>query len=159
MPSRAAIPNRAVLIGACVVVLLLLFLLVRGCGDDSLSPEQLRKQAAAICHDATVATDRVAVPNAPAGGARFLGEGLAYMRPALTDLGRLKAPEDLRDRYERAVALGVEQVALITRTEQEIRRDGDVIDSFRQLQRQLEPIVQDENELWRALDIPACVRR
>lgn len=159
MPSRAAIPNRAVLIGAGVVALLLLLLLLRGCGEDSLSAGELRTQASAICHDATAATDRVAVPNAPAGGARFLGEGLAYMRPALHDLRQLKAPEDLRDRYERAVALGVEEAALIGRTEQEIRRDGDVIASFRQLQRDLAPIVQQENELWRALEIPACVRR
>lgn len=158
MSRGPALPNRAVLAGAGVVVLLLFALLLRGCGD-TLSAGELRSQATSICADAARLTDRVAVPNGPAGGARFLAEGVHYMRPALTELSALKPPDDLRDRYERAVALGEQQLGLIDRTERSLRADGDVIDGFRQLQAELAPLVQQENELWRSLDVPACVRR
>lgn len=140
-------------------MLVFLIVLARGCGDDSLSAGELRKQASAICMDVNSATDRVAVPNAPGGGARFLSEGVAYMRPAQHDLRMLKAPEELRDRYDRAVALGDRQLTLIEATEQNVRQEGDVIAGFRQLQRELAPLVSDENELWRSLEIPACLRR
>lgn len=144
---------------AVAAALLVLVLVIRGCGDDSLSAEELRSQAAAICARVNAVTDRVAVPNAQSGGERFLREGLAQLRPATARLAALKPPDDLRDRYERAVAQTREENALIADTARSIAGGADVIDAFAALQAKLGPTVEAGNALWRTLDIPACVRR
>jgi hypothetical protein len=146
-------------VAAAVVAILLIVLLVRGCGDDTLSAEQLRAQAGAICAATTRATDRIAVPNEPAGGARFLGEAVAELRPALVRLRALKPPQELSADYDRALRLAAREVALIWRHQQLIERGEDTIATFRALQRALGPVVVVENETWRALDVEACVRR
>ena len=140
-------------------VLIVLVLLIRGCGDDSLSAEQLRSQAGAICARANGVTDRIAVPNAQSGGERFLREGLAQLRPATARLAALKPPEELRDRYERAVEQARAEITLISGTRRAIADGADVIDAFAALQARLGPTVDAGNALWRTLDIPACVRR
>jgi len=158
-PSRPAIPRGAAIAAGAVVALVLLVLLVRGCGEDRLSAEELRSEAGAICTRANAVTDRVAVPNAPSGGERFLREGLAQLRPATTSLAALKPPEELEERYERAVTLARQEVMLVERAVMAIDRGEDTIDTFTALQRQLEPVLNQENAAWRALGVPACVRR
>jgi hypothetical protein len=130
-----------------------------GCGDDSLTARQLHDQATAICARTAAATDRVVVPSTPSQGGRFLQQGLAHLRPAVARLRALKAPEELRERYDRAVQLAAQEAALIARHERAIADGEDVIDSYRRLEIALEPLVLQENAYWRGLDVPACVRR
>lgn len=156
---RPALPQGARIAIAAAAALLVLVLLVRGCGDDSLSADELRSQAGAICARANAVTDRIAVPNAQSGGERFLREGLAQLRPASVRLAALKPPEELRDRYERAVGQLRAEVALIAGTARAIAGGADVIDAFAGLQARLAPVVDAGNALWRTLDIPACVQR
>ena len=103
--------------------------------------------------------DRIAVPNEPAQGGRFLRQGLAHLRPAVARLSELKAPEQVRERYDRAVQLAGQEVALIARHERAIESGRDVIDTYRRLDAALEPLVTRENAYWRGLRVPACVRR
>jgi hypothetical protein len=153
-------PSRALLAAiAAVVVVLLLALIVRGCGEDTLSADELRSQAAAICLRATEATDRIAVPNEPAGGGRFLKEARLQLAAAQRRLRALAPPEELAADYDRAVQLAAREVALIWRHERLIENGEDVIPTFRSLQRELDPLLVQENDLWRRLDIDACVRR
>jgi hypothetical protein len=142
---------------ALVVAALLLAL--SGCGDDSLTARQLHDRATAICTRTAAATDRIAVPSTPSQGGRFLQQGIARLRPAVAQLRDLKAPDDLRDRYDRAVQLAGQEVALIARHERAIAGGDDVIDTYRQLESALEPLTMQENAYWRGLEIPACVRR
>lgn len=144
---------------AVALALLALVLLAGACGDDSLSEDELKARATAICSRAAAAADRVPVPTRPSEGNAFLSEGLAQLRPAVRRLGALKAPEELRERYDRAVELAREELKLITRHQRLIDRGEDVIDTFRQLDGKLAPLIARENAYWRALDIPACVRR
>jgi hypothetical protein len=141
------------------VVVLLLALTLAACGDDSLTAQQLRDQATAICTRTAAATDRIAVPSTPSQGGRFLQQGLTHLRPAVVQLRALKAPEELRERYDRAVQLAGQEVALIARHERAIASGDDVIDSYRQLEAALEPLTMQENAYWRGLEVPACVRR
>lgn len=152
MPRRRAAP--LALLAAAALPLGL-----SGCGDDSLSAEQLRAQASEICARTAAATDRITVPSTPGQGERFLREGLAHLRPAVARLRALEAPEELRERYNRAVQLGGQEVVLIGRHERAIARGEDVIGSFRRLETTLEPLLQQENAYWRGLGIPACARR
>jgi len=134
-------------------------LALTGCGGDSLTAAQLSTRASAICARTAAATDRVALPNGPAQGGRFLRRGLAYMRPAHAELRALKPPAGLRARYERAVQLGGREVELIARHADAIAGGDDVIASYRRLDAALETLVRQENAYWRGLEIPACVRR
>jgi hypothetical protein len=151
MPRRRAAP--------LALLLTLLALPLAACGDDSLTAEQLRTQASAICTKTAAATDRVPVPSTPAQGGRFLTQGLARLRPAVTRLRALKAPSDLRQRYDRAVQLAGREATLIARHKRAIAYGDDVIATFRRLETALEPLVQQENAYWRGLQIDACVRR
>lgn len=158
-PRRPALPRGAAIAIGAVVVLVLFVLLLRGCGDDTLSAKELRSQAGEICARANAVTDRVAVPNAQSGGERFLREGLAQLAPASERLAALKPPAELRDDYEQAVTLIRQEVALIRRAAASIRSGGDVIDTFSGLQQRLSGVVNVENSTWETLDIQACVRR
>ncbi len=142
-----------------VLACLLTGLALSGCGDDSLTAQQLHDQATAICTRTAAATDRIVVPSTPSQGGRFLQQGLAHLRPAVAALRDLKAPKDVRERYDRAVQLAGQEVALIARHEREIARGEDVIDTYRRLESALEPLTMQENAYWRGLEIPACVRR
>lgn len=154
MPSRAPLAALAAVVG-----LLLIVLIARGCGEDALSAQELRTQAGAICVSATEATDRIAVPNGPAGGGRFLREARVELEAAQSRLRALAPPEELSADYDRAIKLAAREVGLIWRHERMIERGEDVIPVLRSLQRELEPLLVTENDLWRRLDVNACVRR
>jgi uncharacterized lipoprotein len=144
---------------ATAVVVLLFVIALSACGDDSLTAQQLHDQATAICTRTAAATDRVVVPSTPSQGRRFLRQGLAHLRPAVAQLRDLKAPEKLRERYDRAVQLAGQEAALIARYERAIDGGDEVIDTYRQLEAALEPLLMQENAYWRGLEVPACVRR
>ncbi|MDO8211917.1 hypothetical protein Q7L65_15940 [Conexibacter sp. CPCC 206217] len=146
------------LIGAGVVVLIVIVLLVKGCGSG-LSEQELRTQASEICNRVAATTDRVAVPNAPAGGERFLSEGLTQLRPALVRLQRLqdRAPDSLRRDYELAVSANARQLQLIGNAVRDLRGGADPIDTYQQLQRRLALVSPTADATWRRLRIPACV--
>jgi len=137
----------------------LLALALSACGEASLTTEQLHDRAAAICTRTATATDRIAMPNTPAQADRFLQQGLAELRPATAELRALKAPTDVRERYDRAVQLAGQELALIARHERAIAHGDDVSDTYRHLDAALEPLLRQENAYWRALQLEACVRR
>jgi hypothetical protein len=151
MPRRAAPPALAIAAA--------LLLNLTACGDERLTTAELQARATAICAQAAAATDRIAVPNTPAQGERFLREGLAQLRPAVAQLGGLQAPERLRARDARALRLARREVALIAAHARAIAHGDDVIDTYRRLDAALEPLVREENAAWRGLGVPACVRR
>lgn len=147
------------MIGRAAPLALLLAVALAACGADSLTATQVRERATAICARTAAATDRVAVPNDPSQGDRFLRQGAAQLRPAVAQLEGLKTPDELRQRYDRAVRLAGEEVALIVRHERAIAHGEDVIGTYRRLDAALAPLVRQENATWRGLGVPACVRR
>jgi len=153
--TRRALPAFAlptVLTLACALAL-------GGCGQDALSAAQLHARASAICRRTAQATDRIPTPSTPDQGGRFLAHGIARLRPAAARLRALKPPHAVRARYERAVQLAGEEIALIDRHRLAIARGEDPIATFRALDAALEPLIAEENAYWRGLDIPACTRR
>lgn len=152
-------PRRALPFLLVALVLALAVLALGGCGDASLSASQLHSQASAICTRANAATDRIALPSTPDQGDGFLRAGLARLRPAAARLGALKAPSELRRRYDRAVQLARQEIALIARHERALARGEDAVGTFRALEAALDPLTSEENAYWRGLGIPACVRQ
>lgn len=159
LPQIAGLPPWALPAGGAVVLLLLIVLIARGCGEDGLTPDQLRAQATAICGRANEISDRIAVPNAPAGGERYLVEGLGVMRPALNRLRLLEPPEELREQWETALRQSDARLTLIARTARQISRGGDAIDEYRALQNQLDTSEIGLRAAWNALDLPVCAGR
>jgi len=133
-------------------------LALSACGSDSLSADQLRAQAGAICARAARAADAIPMPASPDRGGSFLAQGLARLRPAAAQLRALKPPQELRGQYDRAARLADQEVALIGRRARAIAGGEDPADAFRQLAAALAPLTNEENAYWRALQIPACVR-
>jgi hypothetical protein len=154
MPRRTSLPAIAGL-----TLLTLLAIVLSACGENRLSAAQLRSQAGAICHGTADAIDRIAVPNTPDEGARFLRRGLLRMGPELTRLKTLKPPTDLEPEYRQAIQMATRELNVISDHERKIRGGADVIETFRALETALAPITQTENRAWRALQLPACVRR
>ena len=97
------------------------------------------------------------MPSAPAQGGASCSRGSRTLRPAAARLRALKAPQDLRKRYDRAVQLAGQEVALIARTSRRSRGD-DPVDTYRQIAAALQPLTTEENAYWRGLHVPACVR-
>lgn len=159
LPQIAGLPGWALPAAGAAVLLLLVLLVARGCGEDGLTPDQLRAQATEICARANAVTDRIAVPNAPTGGERFLVEGLAVLRPAINRLALLEPPQELRDDYEKAVRGSGARLDLIAKTARRINRGGDTIDEYRALENQLVRSSIAVDASWRALRIPACASR
>lgn len=157
--GSSALPGAPLPIAIAVVVVLVVLLLLKGCGDKGLSADELRSQASEICVRANALTDRVAVPNAPAGGERFLREGLAIMRPALTRLQALRPKQELKADYDLAVAANARQLQLIEQAIGSIRRGEDPIDAYALLQRRLDLVTEPANRAWTRLGINACVSR
>jgi len=137
----------------------LLAVALAACADNSLTAAQLHDRASAVCARTAAATDRIAVPNEPSQGERFLREGLAQLGPAVAQLRALKAPTDVRERYDRAVQLAGQEVALIARHQRAIAAGDDAIDTYRRLDAALEPLLRQENAYWQGLQLDACVRR
>lgn len=154
MRSRPPLP-------ALLLALLALSALALGAcgGTNRLSAAELRSQAGAICRRTAEATDRIAVPNTPEEGGRFLRKGLLRMGPELMRLRALRAPSDLDPEYQQALMLATRELNAISAHEQRIRGGADVIDTFRALQAELAPIVATENRAWSDLALPACLRR
>jgi hypothetical protein len=145
---------------AAAALLLLAVLAPGGCGGKStLSARELRTQASAICVRAANATARVAMPSTADEGAGFLREGLAAMRPELTQLRVLKAPATLRGSYANALQARAQELALIARHLTAIAHGEDTIASFQTLQTELDPLTRMEDAAWRAAEIPSCLAR
>jgi hypothetical protein len=129
-----------------------------GCGGGQrLSSGELQTQATRVCTLAAQQTSRIQTPASPAGSAVFLRQGIAALTPALTQLRKLRAPEDVADVYSASVKAFAQKLDDLRAAEQEINAGGDPVSTMQSLQQRLGPIVSQENGGWQALNIPACV--
>jgi hypothetical protein len=134
-------------------------LTIAGCGGSSLSDRDLRGDATQVCNIARVRTNRIAQPSSPAAGIAFLRRGAAVLGPELAALRRLGPPSDLASRYEATLAEFSRGLTLVRSAIGRLGDGGDPVKEFKALQQQLAPVLALENASWRALELPACVKR
>ena len=90
-----------------------LIALVAGCGggsDDTLSPEELVKQADTVCEQVNTETQALPTPTDLKSAASTIDKTVAILEPAQAKLKGLKAPDDLEVAYNAWVAKTAEVV-------------------------------------------------
>ncbi len=131
-----------------------------GCGGGGrLSSSDLTNQASQICNLAARQIDRIKTPSAPSGSAAFLQQGLVALTPELKQLRKLQPPEDAQDVYKTAIDSSAKKLALLRTAAAQITGGADAVTTMQSLEQQLAPVVQQENQAWKSLGIPACVSR
>jgi hypothetical protein len=90
-------------------------ILIAGCGggSDSLSAEELRTQADAICADADARTDAIADPTSEEELVPAYTELLSIQRDSISRLKELSPPSELESTWNEAISLQEEQVATL----------------------------------------------
>ncbi|MGI8715148.1 MAG: hypothetical protein ACR2NR_18590 [Solirubrobacteraceae bacterium] len=137
-------------------IMLLIVVVIAGCGANSLSAGQLRTRATRICTLAQRRTARIATPALPSQGARFLGGGVAALAPELTALRRLRAPTDLAAHYRTALTATAQELAALRSSLKGLKAGNDPVVAIKTLQTQLTPLEARAAGAWGALDLPAC---
>jgi hypothetical protein len=80
--------------------------LASGCGGDngggdSLSAEEFRQQANAICQKYDEKIQAIGSPSSPADIPEFVSEGIPLLRQGIAELRALQPPADLQNDYDR----------------------------------------------------------
>jgi hypothetical protein len=132
---------------------------VTSCGGSSLSDLDLRADATALCQAANTRSEQLPAPRSPPSGAAFLRRGASELAHELAALRALAPPSDLAARYGAAVHEFAAALADVRATIAGIDHGADPSGAFRALELQLAPVLTQEDEAWRALQIPACVSR
>lgn len=130
--------------------------LLSGCGDGRLSPDEFHSQVSAICRARKLATDRIPAPKSPGDVETFLSRGLTRERPALRRLAAIKPPSEVDQRYRQTVDVLRRELALIAGGDREIRRGADPIRIFGNLRPRLAPLRAEEEANWKALGLEDC---
>jgi hypothetical protein len=131
-------------------------LAIAGCGSSSPSDNQLRAQATSICSHANRVIGRITTPSAASGGASFLQQGIASLKPELQQLRQMTAPQDSADVWSTAVRSLSGELAELESTAARINAGADPVSAFKSLQRRIAPLERQADSAWQALQIPAC---
>jgi hypothetical protein len=137
----------------------LVALALAGCGSTSLSDRDLRADATQLCNVSRFRTNRISPPASPAAGLRYLRKGVSVLAPELAALRRLGPSTDLAKDYDAALAEFASTVRALRGAIAGLRSGAAPVSAYQTLQRQLAPIVAQQNASWQALQIPACVNR
>src|SRR5437879_11481333 len=104
MKRPRSVSAAVLLAGVLLAGVLLAGVLLAGCGGaNKLSVTQLHDQATRVCTLYGNRLDQISAPANASGGAAFLRRGVGWLRPELTQLRALKAPNDVADVYSTAV--------------------------------------------------------
>jgi hypothetical protein len=137
----------------------LVALALAGCGSVSLSDRDLRADAAQLCNVARFRTNRISPPGSPAAGLAYLRKGVSVLAPELAALRRLGPPNDLAKDYDAALAEFASTVQALRTAIAGLKNGAAPVSAYQALQRQLAPVLAQENASWQELQIPACVNR
>jgi len=131
-------------------------LAIAGCGSSSPSDNQVRAQASSICAHANREIGRITTPSAASGGAAFLQQGIASLKPELRALRQIAPPQDSADVWSTAIRSLSGELAQLESTAARIDTGADPVSAFKSLQRTISPLERQADGAWQALQIPAC---
>jgi hypothetical protein len=137
----------------------LMALALAGCGSSSLSDRDLRADATQLCNITRFRTDRIPPPGSPGAGLAYLRKGVSVLAPELRALRRLGPPSDLAKDYDATVAEFAGTVQALRTAVVGLQRSASPVAAYQALERQLAPLVAQENASWQGLQIPACINR
>jgi hypothetical protein len=129
---------------------------VAGCGSSPASLIQLREQASAICARTNRQISGIGSPQSQASGEAFLQRGIASLKPELSQLQQLSAPQNVADVWSTALRSLSGELAALQSTVAKIDGGADTATAYKTLQQTLTPLETQANNAWQALEIPAC---
>jgi len=147
-PSRRTallVPLAVVALGGC------------GGGTNTLSMRALRSQAAYLCSNANRLTQQITTPASPEAGGAFLQHGVSILGPELTALRGLRPPSNVADVYSTAVTAMTQEVSLLKHVSGRLGAGADPAIEIKGLQQRLEPLENQADGAWQALQVPACL--
>lgn len=127
-----------------------------GCGRKPLSAGELRAQAGAVCLAERLRARQVPKPLAPADVPAFLAAALDVVKPAVDKLGALRAPDNLRSRFDAAVAVLRRRLGLLQDAAGRLRAHGEPLATFAALGPKLRALKREEARHWLAAGLPQC---
>jgi len=141
-----------------VALFALVILLVAACGRKPLSTAEFQVRARSICLAERARSAQVPPPQAPADVPSFVSAALELVRPAVDKLSGLRAPDELRPRYETAVGLLRRRLGLLDDASKKLRDGAEPLATLAALQDKLAPLRRQEAREWPALGLPECAR-
>lgn len=132
--------------------------LIAGCGggSDSLSADEFRTQADAICADTDRQIDALTEPTAADQFLPFLREGLPIQQAQLDRLRDLEPPEELSGDFDAAIGLLEQQITAIEGAADRIEGGEDPEAVAEEVGESIEAISDQADERAAALGLTVC---
>ncbi|MGI8580541.1 MAG: hypothetical protein ACR2K9_08375 [Solirubrobacteraceae bacterium] len=143
---------------AAAALLVLMAVGTAGCGRKPLSTPEFQLRARSICLAERARSAQVPRPQAPADVPSFVSAALQLVRPAVDKLGALRAPDELRPRYETAVGLLRRRLGLLDDAAKKLRDGAEPLATVATLQTKLAPLRREGARQWPAIGLPECAR-
>jgi hypothetical protein len=131
-------------------------LALAACGSKPLDPAEFRARASAICVAERLRSKQVQRPLAPADVTKFVTAALRIVEPAVDKLGALRAPDELRPRFDSAVALLRRRLGLLQDAQKKLRDRAEPLATFAALAPKLQPLRLQESRQWVAIGLAQC---
>jgi soluble cytochrome b562 len=132
--------------------------LIAGCGggSDSLSAEEFRSQADAVCADAERQIDDLTEPRSGEQVLAFLRAGLPIQEAQLERLREIEPPDDLRSDYDEGMDLLEQQIAAIDAAADRIEAGEDPEAVLGEVDEEISSLGDEADERARALGLTVC---
>ena len=127
-----------------------------GCGTSDLSTSQLRSGARLVCTAAARRTNRIPLPSAPSGEARFLTQGITVLTSEVRELDSLRSGNPT---FRGAVIEVGDEVAALRFSLKGVRSGNDPVVAIKTLQQKLAPLEHRADQAWNRLGITSCADR
>ena len=151
-----AVPRRALSVLALGVVALAAACGGSDSGSGALEPDELRKQADAVCAEAEEQLDALGEPTDPAEIPRYVAEARVLGATQLEKLEALEPPEELAQDYGQALELLSERQELIDGLSEEIAAGADPVAAIQSAPERIEEIDQELDALAREIGLTEC---
>lgn len=131
---------------------------IAGCGggSDSLSAEEFRSQADAVCADSERQIDALTEPSSGEQVLTFLRAGLPIQQAQLDRLRELDPPDDLQEDFDSAIDLLEQQVAAIDAAADRIEAGEDPETVLTEAGPNIESLSDQADERAQALGLTVC---
>jgi small-conductance mechanosensitive channel len=133
--------------------------LIAGCGgggSDSLSADEFREQADAICADGDEATDALTAPTTPEQILPFLQTGLPISDEQRERIAALDPPDELQAAFDEAQDLNQQRRDLLQQAVERIEAGEDPEAVLRELDPQLDQLQEESRAKARELGLAVC---
>jgi hypothetical protein len=132
--------------------------LIAGCGggSDSLSAEEFRQQADAICAEGEARTDALTAPTTPEEVLPFLQTGLPLADEQRERLAELDPPDDLQAAFDEAQDLNQQRRDLLQQAVDRIEAGEDPEAVLRELEPELDRLQGEARAKARELGLTVC---